>query len=55
MGLPLGVGVHGVTDIPEGMTFEQARFEALRYVRLEQERQAAAAASPTDVPPSPEA
>lgn len=58
LGLPLGVGVHGVTDIPEGMSYEEARFEALRYVRMEEMRrqeaaEAAAAASSPGFEPAP--
>lgn len=54
LGLPMGVGVHGVTDIPEGMSYEQARLEALRYVRMNEialesaQAAAQAAASPAD-------
>lgn len=46
LGLPMGVGVHGVTNIPEGMSFEQARAEALYYVRRNEEAAAAAAVPP---------
>lgn len=55
LGLPMGVGVHGATDIPEGMSYEQARFEALRYVRMNEIRSqeaAQAAASPPADPPA---
>lgn len=50
LGLPMGVGVHGVTDIPEGMSYEQARFEALRYVRMNEIR--AQEAAKASVPPA---
>lgn len=53
LGLPMGVGVHGVTNIPEGMSFEQARAEALYYVRKNEERSSAAAAPP-GAPPGPD-
>lgn len=45
LGLPMGVGVHGVTNIPEGMSFEQARFEALRYIAMNKKA--------AEVPPVP--
>lgn len=53
LGLPMGVGVHGVTDIPEGISYEQARFEALRYVRMNEIRaqEAANASAPPEAPP----
>jgi hypothetical protein len=49
----MGVGVHGVTDIPEGMSYEQARYEALRYVRMSEIRaqEAAQAAQSAADPP----
>lgn len=47
MGLPFGVCVHGVTDIPEGMSLEQARLEALRLIKMNQER-----VPGSDVPPA---
>lgn len=46
LGLPMGVGVHGVTNIPEGMSYEQARREALWYVQREAERRSAADQQP---------
>ena len=58
LGLPMGVGVHGVTNIPEGISYEDARAEALRYIRMNEIRQAeaaaaAAAAAAPQAPPEP--
>lgn len=46
LGLPMGVGVHGVTNIPEGMSYEQARREALWYIQREEARKAVADQQP---------
>lgn len=57
LGLPMGVGVHGVTNIPEGMDYEAARAEALRFIRMEELRRqdvAASSAAPLVSPPAPE-
>lgn len=54
LGLPMGVGVHGVTNIPEGMSYEQARFEALRYMAMNAKAQEAPPAPSEPAPPPAE-
>lgn len=51
LGLPVGCGVHGITDIPEGMSFEAARREALYWIQRDAAAKAAAEVPPAEVPP----
>lgn len=51
LGLPYGCGVHGVTDIPDGMSYEDARREALYWIQRDAAANAAVDVPPAEVPP----